>query len=242
MEYSMKGLHAWDLSPREAKDIQTSLRARLVLEWDAREVERVAGVDVHFKGDRAMAAIVVLTFPELTPCEGKLAQVPLTFPYIPGLLAFREGPAVIAAWERLETRPDLVMFDAQGIAHPRGIGLASHMGLWFDLPSIGVAKSRLYGHAISPGLKRGDCAGLHDAVHPEKVIGMVVRTRDGVKPLYISPGHRMDVQSAVDFVLKCCTGYRLPEPTRWAHRVASGGSLPPMIDSTDKTGEQLQLL
>jgi deoxyribonuclease V len=148
----------------------------------------------------------------------------MVFPYIPGLLAFREGPAVLAAWDKLKSRPDLLMFDGQGIAHPRGIGIASQMGLWLEIPSIGVAKSRLFGRHGEVGQRRGDRADLLD--NRGKSIGSVLRTRDGTNPLYISPGHSIDVEHATEFVLACCTGYRLPEPTRWAHKVAGGEKLP----------------
>lgn len=151
---------------------------------------------------------------------------PLVFPYIPGLLAFREGPAILAAWEKLQAKPDLLMFDGQGIAHPRGIGIASQMGLWLDRPAIGVAKSRLYGHHPVVGLKRGDMAELHDERVPARTIGAVLRTRENTNPLYLSPGHLIDLPHVIDFVLKCCTQYRLPEPTRWAHKFAAGEKLP----------------
>jgi deoxyribonuclease V len=223
---SERNLHSWDVEPRQAMEIQAKLRDRILEMWEGRPVSTVAGVDVGFKGDRARAAIVVLHFPELTPLEAVTAELPVSFPYIPGLLAFREGPAVLAAWNRLRVKPDLIQFDAQGIAHPRGIGLASHMGLWFERPSIGVAKSRLYGHHTTPGVHRGDCAQLKDEQDPTRVVGMVLRTRTEVKPVYVSVGHLIDLDHAVDFVLRCCTQYRLPETTRWAHKVASGEKFP----------------
>lgn len=217
-------LHPWDLSPEEAARVQTELRTRLVLTWDNRPVATIGGVDVSIKTESTRAAIVALRFPDLTPVEAVVADTPLVFPYIPGLLAFREGPAVLAAWVKLQNKPDLLMFDGQGIAHPRGIGIASHMGLWLECPTIGVAKSRLYGrHAeVSPG--RGDRADLLDK--QGNIIGTVVRMRERTNPLYISPGHLIDVESATEFVLSCSTGYRLPEPTRWAHKVAGGEKLP----------------
>jgi deoxyribonuclease V len=181
---------------------------------------------VGLEDTKARAAIVVLHYPDLMPIEGVTAEVPIVFPYIPGLLAFREGPAVLAAWQQLETKPDLLMFDGQGIAHPRGIGIASHMGLWLDRPTIGVAKSRLYGHHDELGPKRADGAELWDEHEHDRIIGMVLRTRTDVSPVYISPGHLIDMQHSIQFVLECCTRYRLPEPTRWAHNVASGEKLP----------------
>ena len=219
-------LHSWELEPREATKIQAALRDRLVFSWDGREVATVAGVDVSLKDDLARAAIVVLRYPALTPLEGVTAELPVTFPYIPGLLSFREGPVILAAWEKLQTKPDLVMFDGQGIAHPRGIGIAAQMGLWLERPSIGVAKSRLYGRHEEPGPERGDQAELRDQHEPSRIIGAVLRTRTNVNPLYISVGHLIDLPHAVEFVLACCTRYRLPETTRWAHRVAGGEKLP----------------
>ncbi len=220
----MKSLHPWNLPPEEAAHLQSELRERLVLAWDKRPVSLVAGVDVSVRAETCACAIVVLTYPDLEPVEAAVAEVPLTFPYIPGLLAFREGPAVLAAWEKLQHLPDLVLFDGQGIAHPRGLGIASQMGLWLERPTIGVAKSRLYGRHAEPGPRRGDRADLLD--ERGQVIGAVLRTREQTKPLYISPGHLMDLPHAVSFTLDCCRGFRLPEPTRWAHRVAGGEKLP----------------
>jgi deoxyribonuclease V len=214
------GLHAWDLTPGQAIEAQSRLRERLVLAWDGREVATVGGVDVSVKEDRSCAAIVVLGYPDLLPLDAATAEQPVSFPYVPGLLAFREGPAVLAVWEQLEGKPDLLLFDGQGIAHPRGIGLAAHMGLWLGRPSIGVAKSRLYGYHVEPGPVRGDGAELCDNRDPSSVIGCVLRTRTNVKPVYVSPGHLIDLAYALEVVLKCCTRYRLPEPIRWAHRVA----------------------
>ncbi|MFO3795828.1 MAG: deoxyribonuclease V [Anaerolineales bacterium] len=212
--------HLWSLSPAEAEHIQRELASRLILEWDGRAVRTVGGVDVSFPlAEVARCAIAVLRYPDLKLVDQAIAEVPVTFPYIPGLLAFREGPAVLAAWERLTLQPDLLMFDGQGIAHPRQMGIAAHMGLWLDRPSIGVAKSRLYGRYRPPGLRAGDSSPLWDE-HLEQVIGAVVRTRAGANPIFISPGHRIDLEHALHFVLACARGYRLPEPTRWAHRLA----------------------
>ena len=220
----MKLLHAWDLTPKEAIEVQRELRERISLTWDEkRVVTTIGGVDASFPGEFARCSIVVLRYPELTPLESVIAEVPLLFPYIPGLLSFREGPAILSAWEKLKIKPDLLMFDGQGIAHPRGIGIASQIGLWLEKPTIGVAKSRLYGRHELVGLKRGDRADLLD--NHGNVIGSVLRTRERTNPLYISPGHLMDVNHAVEFVLATCTSYRLPEPTRWAHKVAGGEKL-----------------
>jgi deoxyribonuclease V len=219
-------LHRWDLAIPEAKQLQIDLRQRLVLTWDGREVSTVGGVDVGLRGTIARAAIVVLHYPELTPLTAATADVPLAFPYVPGLLSFREAPAVLAAWDKLATKPDLVLFDGQGIAHPRGIGIAAHLGLWFMRPAVGVAKSRLYGRHAEPGLDRGEWVPLQDEDEPERVIGAVLRTRTAVRPVYVSPGHLIDLPQSIHFVLTCTAKYRLPEPTRWAHRVAGGATLP----------------
>ena len=223
-------LHNWDLTPEEAARVQTDLRQRLILAWDDRPVSTIGGVDVSIKPETARAAIVVISYPELKPVEAAIADAPLIFPYIPGLLSFREGPAVLLAWSKLQNKPDLLMFDGQGIAHPRGIGIASQMGLWLERPSIGVAKSRLYGRHAEVGLQRGAQAHLLDK--SGTIIGTVLRTREKTNPLYISPGHLIDVKHATRFVLDCCTGYRLPEPTRWAHKVAGGEKLP--IEDNDQ--------
>jgi deoxyribonuclease V len=217
-------LHEWNLTPQEAAGVQKQLRERLVLRWDGRPIRTVGGVDISIKSESARAAIVVLGYPDLQPLEAVLADAPLAFPYIPGLLAFREGPSVLLGWEKLMNKPDLLMFDGQGIAHPRGVGIAAQMGLWLELPTIGVAKSRLYGLHAEVGPRRGDRADLLDK--DTNMIGAVLRTREKSNPLYVSPGHLMDVEHAVEFVMACCTIYRLPEPTRWAHKVAGGEPLP----------------
>jgi deoxyribonuclease V len=214
-------LHPWSLSPEEAIRVQAELRTRLNLTWDSRAVETIGGVDVDLEEHVARAAIVILRLSDLKPIEGVTADAPLVFPYIPGLLAFREGPAVLAAWEKVQHKPAVVMFDGQGIAHPRGIGIASQLGLWIERPTIGVAKSRLYGRHDPVGPRRGDRADLHDERDPAHIIGAALRTREGANPLYISPGHLIDVPPAVELVLRCVTHFRLPEPTRWAHKFAA---------------------
>jgi len=216
--------HPWDLSVDEARALQPQLAARVVAEttFDPAAVQTVAGVDVGFCGDVARAAVVVLSFPGLEPVDYSLGEAPVTFPYVPGLLTFREGPSVLAALERLATWPDLFLFDGQGIAHPLRIGLAAHLGVILDRPSIGCAKSRLTGQHDEPGEAVGDWVPLRDG---EEIIGAVVRSRARVKPLYVSVGHRVDLPTAIDFVLGCTRGYRLPETTRYAHKVAGGAEL-----------------
>lgn len=216
-------LHEWNVSPAEARAIQGQLQPYVVTENRLGPVSTVAGVDVSFPGRQtARAAIVVLTFPELQPVDHVVAETKVAFPYIPGLLAFREVPAMLLAVTELQTVPDLFLFDAHGLAHPRRLGLASHTGVLLDWPSIGCAKSRLVGEYTEPAGERGSTSVLSESGQP---IGMVVRTRTGVKPVFVSVGHRVDLAVAVRYVLDCAPRYRLPETTRWAHRVAGGAKL-----------------
>ena len=219
-------LHRWDLPPAEAEALQKTLAARVVEGPPLQHARLVAGVDVGIKGDVAHAAVVVLTYPDLRPVEQATFEGPVTFPYIPGLLAFREAPAVLAAIARLRQQPDVFILDGQGRAHPRRFGIACHVGLWLDRPTIGCAKSKLYpyGRQPEPGPSPGDRVPLKDG---RDVIGVAVRTRPGTNPLYISVGHQIDLDSAVHFVLTCLKGYRLPEPTRLAHRAAAGENVVP---------------
>ena len=219
-------LHSWNLDPEGAIQQQLRLRELLSLTWDERSIEIIGGVDVSFPGNRARAGIVLMSFPALKPLTAIIAEAPLSFPYIPGLLSFREGPAILAAWEKLSLKPDLLLFDGQGIAHPRGMGIASQMGLWLELPTVGVAKSRLYGRHAPVGAQAGEWSELFDERHPRRVIGAVLRTREKTNPVYVSPGHLIDHEHALNFVMACCRGYRLPEPTRWAHKVCTGAQLP----------------
>jgi deoxyribonuclease V len=211
--------HPWDVPPAEAIAIQEQLRGQVSQETSFTQVHTVAGVDVSVKDNAARAAVVVLDYPDLSPIDQSTTEQPVQFPYIPGLLAFREGPVVLRALEKLSTEPDLFIFDAQGLAHPRRMGLATHIGLIIDRPSIGCAKSRLCGTHHEPGPKRGTYTYLRDG---SEVIGAVVRSRNEVQPVYVSIGHKIDLEAAIEYVLNCCRGYRLPETTRWAHRVAGG--------------------
>lgn len=182
-------------------------------------IRTVAGVDVAYghRGGPARAAVALFSYPELTLLEHACIVQPATFPYVPGLLSFREAPAVLAAIDRLSRRPDLLLVDGQGIAHPRRLGIASHLGLCLDLPAIGVAKSRLVGTHAEPGPNRGDRSPLADG---DEEIGAVLRTRRRVRPLFISIGHRVTLATAITFVLDCGRGYRLPEPCRIADRLS----------------------
>ncbi len=184
-------------------------------------VQYVAGVDVGFEagGKITRAAVAVLRYPDLNLSGRCIARLPTSFPYVPGLLSFREIPAVLAALEKLDRWPDLLLCDGQGYAHPRRLGIACHLGLLTGLPAVGVAKTRLIGrHAAVPN-RRGGWTPLMEG---EERIGAVLRTRAGVKPLFISLGHRISLETAIHYVMTCTTRYRLPETTRWAHRLASG--------------------
>lgn len=212
--------HRWDVTPEEARAIQRELRDAIITEDAFGEVRFVAGVDVGFEDDGATtrAAVAVLRFPELTLAEHAVSRRPTTFPYVPGLLSFRETPAVLDALAALQTRPDVLLCDGAGYAHPRRFGLACHLGLLSDLPSIGVAKSRLIGAHDPPPDEAGAWQPLYDG---DETIGAALRTRVKTRPLYISVGYRISLASAVEFTLRCTRGYRLPETTRWAHRLAS---------------------
>lgn len=212
-------LNNWDVTPEEAVAIQESLRASVVTTDDFSAIQTVAGIDVGVSADgMATGGIIVLSFPELTPIETATAAVPIKFPYVPGLLSFREAPAILAAFDLLIEEPDLLIFDGQGIAHPRRLGIASHIGIILNKPSIGCAKTRLIGDYIAPGPQSGDSSPL--AVGEEQ-IGTVLRTKERTNPLFISPGHRVGFDSAARFILECTKGYRLPEPTRLAHNLVS---------------------
>lgn len=212
--------HPWPLTAEEAMAIQNQLQPEVILEDQLGDVQYVAGVDVGFEDNYAIsrAAVAVLSFPDLQLVEQAIARRPTTFPYIPGFLSFREVPVVIDALEQVSTTPDLIICDGQGIAHPRRFGLACHLGVLVDMPTIGAAKSLLVGKHEELPLEKGSWQPLR---HRGEVIGAVLRSRTGVKPLYISPGHRITLPTAIDYVLRCLTKYRLPETTRWADKLAS---------------------
>jgi deoxyribonuclease V len=212
--------HNWNLTAEAAIALQQSLRSQIILTDQFGSVQTVAGVDVGFEdgGEMTRAAVVVLSFPELQVQERAIARRPTTFPYIPGLLSFREVPTVLDALERLKITPDLLLCDGQGIAHPRRLGIACHIGWLTDLPAIGVGKSLLVGKHAEVPEQKGDWVPLQ---HKGETIGAVLRTRPGTKPLYISPGHRISLNTSIEYVMRCTTKYRLPETTRHAHKLAS---------------------
>jgi deoxyribonuclease V len=217
--------HSWNLSPTEAVALQRILAIDVVREDRFGPIDRVAGVDVGYgkRGADARAAVVVLDFADLAVVESATASRAATFPYVPGLLSFREAPVAIEALGKLRVRPDLLLCDGQGIAHPRRLGIASHLGLLLDIPSIGVAKSRLIGSHDEPGPHRGDWTPLVDK---GEVIGAVVRTRPGTKPIYVSIGHRVGLDTAIALMMRCTTRFRLPETTRAADRLSKVPAVP----------------
>jgi deoxyribonuclease V len=211
----------WPTAVAEARIAQERLRDQVILEDRLGKPRLVAGVDVGFEdaGRITRAAVAVLTFPGLELHEHAVSRRETTFPYVPGYLSFREIPAVLDALEQLATVPDVVLCDGHGFAHPRRCGLASHLGILIDVPTVGVAKSRLVGFFEMPGERKGSWTPLID---DDEIIGAVLRTRTGVRPLFVSTGHRVSLETAVDLTLRCVTRFRLPETTRWAHRLASG--------------------
>jgi deoxyribonuclease V len=232
-----KALHPWQVTAHEAIAIQKRLRAQVITENTLGEVRYIAGADIATSKDspRAYAGVVVLSYPGLEVVEERGLADEVTFPYIPGLLAFREGPPLIKVFEQLTIEPDVIVFDGQGLAHPRGMGIATHMGLVFDKPSIGCAKSLLYGRYREPDLEKGAWAELRD---PQgHIIGAVLRSKPKTTPIFVSIGHRLDLPAAVRILIECARGFRIPEPTRLAHnfvtQLSRGGG---------RQGDQLRLL
>jgi deoxyribonuclease V len=213
-------LHEWEVSPREAMQIQRELQGRLTLRDAVGPIRMVAGADVALDKQEpgGCAGVIVYSFPDLREIERQSARAKVSFPYVPGLLAFREAPVLLAAFEKLHADPDLIMFDAQGLAHQRRFGLACHLGLALDKPAIGCAKSRLVGEFEEPGNEVGDYSPLYDG---GEVVGAVLRTRRNVHPIFVSQGHKVSLATCLQVVLKCLDGYRIPKPTREAdHFVA----------------------
>jgi len=221
-------LHPWSRNVRSAVELQERLRERIVLRPLPREPKLVAGADVSIdtRAGRLYAGAVVMELPDLEPLEVRSACAPIPFPYVPGLLSFREAPVLLDAFRKLACRPDVVLLDGQGLAHMRGLGLACHVGLWLGVPTVGCAKSRLVGEHREVAPERGRRATLR---YRGRIVGTVLRTRDGVKPVYVSPGHLADVRSSAALVLRCARRFRLPEPTRAAHALVTrlrGSSAP----------------
>jgi deoxyribonuclease V len=212
-------LHDWNLSPADAIALQRELVTQVIFDTPLplSSVKLIAGVDVSVKNNESQAAVVVLKYPELEVIETVLARQPTPFPYIPGLLSFREGPALVEAFDKLQAVPDVFIFDGMGRAHPRRMGIAAHMGLWLQKPTIGCGKTHLTGKYTEPDATKGSYSYLTDR---GETIGVVLRTKDNVKPVYISPGNLIDLDSAIEITMACTTRYRLPEPIRAAHNAA----------------------
>ncbi len=214
----MNPLHSWKVTAKEAILIQEGLKDKIILKKDFSKVETVGGGDVAYSknGDRLFGAIAVLSFPDMEVLDMATADGKILFPYVPGLLSFREGPILIKTFEKLKRTPDVMVFDGQGIAHPRGMGLASHIGLWLDLPAVGCAKTPLLKDFANPALTKGSFEWIH---HEGKKVGAVLRTKEKVKPLFVSPGYRIDLTTSIQLILESCRRFRIPEPLRKAHHI-----------------------
>ena len=228
----INNIHNWDVSIKEAISIQRELCVRLDLRKKIKKITTVAGADMAIDDKMGYAGIIIYAFPQMVEIERQFAVFKIEFPYVPGLLAFREAPILLKAFEKVRTDPDVIIFDGQGIAHPRGMGIASHMGLFLGKPAIGCAKSRLVGEYKEPGQNVGDWTPLfysssesldfaRDESRSPRIIGAVLRTRKNVKPVFVSPGHLIDLQSSIEVVLACLDRTRIPKPTREADRFVS---------------------
>jgi len=224
-------LHNWNTNSAQAIQIQRELARQISQKNEGISPQFIAGVDISVADTTARAAVVVLSYPSLEIAEVKTDEDRLTFPYIPGLLSFREAPLVSAACKKLSTNPDLIMIDGHGIAHPRRLGLASHLGLFLDTPTIGCAKSRLCGKHEPPD---NNASAYAELVDNNEVIGVALRTKVGANPIYVSIGHKIDLPTAIYWVLECCRGYRLPEPTRLAHLAAGNKPIISRQQATSK--------
>lgn len=214
-----KNLHSWDLNPRQALGIQSELKRKIKLEKYLDFPKLIAGVDVAFKKGLAIGAVVVLNYTQMEIIEQVRKTAKITYPYIPGLLTFREGPVLEECFRALKNTPQVIIFDGQGLAHPRNMGIATHMGILLNRRTIGCAKTHLFGDYVEPENQQGAFTYLFD--RQQKKIGAVLRTRDFVKPIFVSPGYKMDIKSSIKIILMCVKKYRLPEVIRLAHYLAS---------------------
>ncbi len=230
-EMSQGPLHAWNLAIPDAIALQYELAKRIVLEDRLGEVQHVAGVDmaINEEHEMARAAVVLLSYPGMEIVERHVYEEPVRMPYVPGLLSFREAPAVLGAFQQLKRRADLVMVDGQGIAHPRRIGIASHLGLWLDIPTIGCGKTILVGHYKKEDLSE-EAGSWVPLIDKKEIVGAMVRTRTRVNPMIISPGHLISLETSIRYVLECSKGYRLPEPTRQADKLSKDNTTPAATD------------
>jgi deoxyribonuclease V len=216
----MNALHEWDLPPQEAISLQRTLALRVELQPIPSHFEVIAAADVGYVAsvEELVAAMVTFSWPDLQPIERASGVYPITFPYIPGLLSFREIPPLLEVFGKLKRRPDVLLCDGQGLAHPRAFGLACHLGLWLGIPTVGCAKTLLCGKHEPLEFQRGEYRPL---ILKDRTVGYVFRSRDGVKPLYVSPGHLADLDTSLDIIRRCLGRYRIPEPLRQAHNLAT---------------------
>lgn len=217
MQYN--NLHSWRVTTDEARQLQEKLRNQVIKKDQFAEIRTIAGVDLGIKNNISLASVVVLNYPNLQIVDGVVAESRVKFPYIPGYLSFREIPPLLVAFARLKTEPDLIIVDGQGVAHPRRFGLACHLGLILDKPTIGCAKSRLCGKYIEPNTEKGSYTHIFDK---DEIIGVALRTRTNVNVVYVSIGHQISLDTARMITMACCPKYRLPETTRYAHKAAAG--------------------
>ena len=222
-------LHSWEVSPQEAIKIQKDLKSKISLKKSFSKIDKIAGADVSYYQNKMIAGVIIFEFPNLKVMESQFFISPVNFPYIPGLLTFREGPSLLAAFKKIKNEPDIILFDGQGIAHPRRMGIATHLGLFLDKPTIGCAKSKLSGDYKDLGEEKGNYSLLREE---KEIIGAVLRTRKKVKPIFVSPGHKIDLSNSIEIVLKCTEKYKLPIPVREAHLFVNQirNNLTPTID------------
>ncbi|MBL7130719.1 MAG: endonuclease V [Candidatus Omnitrophica bacterium] len=210
-------LHSWNISPQKAIKIQLGLKNRISLRNLSKKIRIIAGCDASFKDNKAIGVVVVMRYPELKVIETIKKESRINFPYIPGLLTFREGPVLLRCFKVLHYEPDIIIFDGQGIAHFRNMGLATHLGILLSKPSIGCAKSRLTGIIKQPALKKGAYTLIKDS--RGEIIGATLRSRDNIKPIFVSPGHKINLKDSMRIILGCSRGFRIPEPLRYAHHL-----------------------
>ncbi len=215
--------HTWNVTPKEAIAIQKKLQSEVKIQKFNKEIKYIAGADISLNrfSKIIFAGIIVFKYPELIPVEHALLETETNFPYIPGLLSFREVPALLEVWKKIKQKPDVLIMDGQGIAHPRKLGIATHLGILLDVPTIGSAKSLLYGIYTEPDRKAGSMSYIYDKYNQTEAIGAALRTKDNVKPVIISPGHKIDLEQSLEIIRKCVKVHRIPEATRLAHELVN---------------------
>lgn len=215
--------HPWNITPKEAISLQKKLRNEVVFSPLPKDIRYVGGCDLSMNlySTTVYAGFVVLSYPSLELVDHSVVEDTVLFPYVPGLLSFREIPPLLKAWKKLRVKPDVICVDGVGVAHPRRMGIATHLGLALDVPTIGVAKSLLTGTYEQPDGYKGASSPLYDKYHPEEILGVVLRTKENVKPIFVSPGHKATLSDAERVVRACVRNYRIPEPTRLAHEIVN---------------------